>query len=384
MKAIILIHLSRAISFADLTRQTQMRNLRKFLSARKKRRNLHLCRTSFHRSSPMVRHRPLALFVETSSRCNLNCIMCARTFDPRFDRENGETGDLSPETFRLIEPLFGPAVKAYLMGNGEPLMNPRFPQMLERIKRRHVYVSFNTNGTLITERLAEHLVKLAVDEVVFSIDSVEPAEYERIRRGAGYDRLITGILQLNEEKRHRDSPLPSLILACVAMTTNYREFPDIVTFACHHGFEHVHFESLIRQDDSRYREFYEIVTLDQVPRGEVEESIAKARQIALRHDIGMSTSLYDGSSAPEGFSCSEPWTTLFVTWNGTLRACCQSERALGQLGEKDVLEIWRGREMNELREVLGRGEIPTSCRCCVKNRRWRNIIPEMTKLLEGR
>ena len=371
-----------------------MRNVRQILSLRRKRRNLRRCDVSFHKLSRVVRHHPLAIFVEASSRCNLDCIMCARTFDPRFERSNGETGDLSPEIFRRIEPLFDRAVKVYLMGNGEPLMNPNFAGMLNMIKRHHVYVSFNTNGTLFTKHMAAHLVNVAVDEVVFSIDSVAPAKYERIRVGARYDRLVAGVQRLNEEKHRQGSPFPSLVLACVAMTMNYMEFPDIVTFAHRHGFEHVHFESLIWQDDSRYREFYDTASLDHIEDGKVEDSLDQAGQIALRCGLGMSTSLYGGGSshspedfhgsAPEGFQCGEPWTTLFVTWNGTVRACCQSEKTFGRLGEEDILEIWNNRGMKELRGTIGSGEIPSACRTCVKNRRWRNIMPEMTTLLEGR
>ena len=49
--------------------------------------------------------------------------------------------------------------------------------------------------------------------------------------------------------------------------------------------------------------------------------------------------------------CTEPWTTLFVTWDGVVRPCCYSGVAVARLSEHPVDEIWNGPVYRELREA---------------------------------
>jgi MoaA/NifB/PqqE/SkfB family radical SAM enzyme len=326
------------------------------------------------------------------------------------------TGDLTLEQFRRIEPFLGTAIRVYLMGNGEPLMNPHFVEMLERIKRRHVHVSFNTNGSLLDSTLIREIIAAGLDEVVYSIDSVTPSRYETIRKGASFQRLVEGVQGVNEEKRRTGSILPNMVLSCVAMSHNVEEFPDIVNFAAMHGFCHVHFETLLWQNDMRYQEFFQNAHPGNIPPDEIEKSLARSKEIAERAGIGISSPLFDGV-AREGTSdkicigeksrsdgngdkriagskgkcvrqsshpfCAEPWTTLFIAWNGDVRACCQGEACFGNLNDSTITDIWQGDALSKFRRTIAEGVVPVSCRTCVENRRYRNAIPEMEELLKG-
>ena len=51
--------------------------------------------------APAFREYPSKLFVETTSRCNLNCAMCMK----QNDGAAGD-GDLAPDTFAALENAF--------------------------------------------------------------------------------------------------------------------------------------------------------------------------------------------------------------------------------------------------------------------------------------
>jgi len=67
--------------------------------------------------------------------------------------------------------------------------------------------------------------------------------------------------------------------------------------------------------------------------------------------------------------CMEPWTTVFITWDGKVRTCCFSQTDMGHLDEQTIDEIWQGRAYAEIREALGTREVPGDCAECVENKR---------------
>ena len=54
--------------------------------------------------------------------------------------------------------------RAILHGLGEPLFNRDLPVMIRHLKERGIEALFNSNGTLLTARLQEQLVRSGLDE----------------------------------------------------------------------------------------------------------------------------------------------------------------------------------------------------------------------------
>lgn len=64
---------------------------------------------------------------------------------------------------------------------------------------------FNTNGVLLDEKLARDLINSGLDNIFFSVDSINPEKYEQIRIGAKYENVIENIKRftaINEELGH--------------------------------------------------------------------------------------------------------------------------------------------------------------------------------------
>ena len=99
---------------------------------------------------------PRILSIEVTSRCNLRCVMCPKTagfVNTAPDRV------ISPEVVERLEPILGAVDGADLSGLwGEAFLFPDlYLDILARLKRRYIGVHTVSNGTLITDAVAERL-----------------------------------------------------------------------------------------------------------------------------------------------------------------------------------------------------------------------------------
>ncbi len=132
---------------------------------------------------------PAALVISPTMRCNLDCTGC---YSGRIQRP----ADLPIEEIeRLVTEAEGMGTNLIVFTGGEPLTRPDIFDVCER----HPGMGFQvyTNGTLVTEHLADRLKGLT--NVALAI-SVEGNEQETDgRRGAGtYQKILTAMARLKE------------------------------------------------------------------------------------------------------------------------------------------------------------------------------------------
>src|SRR5438552_10139902 len=96
---------------------------------------------------PTVRP-PTFLQVEPVGQCNLRCQMCPIQF--RQDGPpHGPPAFMAFDTFKRLVGDFTELKHLHLQGLGEPLMHPRFFDMVSYAAGRSVKVTTNTNLTLL-------------------------------------------------------------------------------------------------------------------------------------------------------------------------------------------------------------------------------------------
>src|SRR3954447_1674159 len=98
---------------------------------------------------------PKFLQVEPVGQCNLRCQMCPIQFR-RDGPPYGPPAFMKFETFtRLIDDLVPGLEEVQLHGLGEPMMHPRFFDMVAYASRKGIKVGTNTNLTLLNAKRAE-------------------------------------------------------------------------------------------------------------------------------------------------------------------------------------------------------------------------------------
>lgn len=238
-----------------------------------------------HGRKDEVPYLPIDYYLEVTKRCNIRCRTCARLYDPSF-REDDGMGDMSLETFRLVEPWLQHALRVNTVGFGEPFLNPHLPLIMERATALGAFVTVITNGTLLTDELIRKLVRIGLGILVVSIDAGTKETFESIRRGARWNTVIESLERLHAAKKAVRSKRPRVHVEFVAMKDNFETLPDLVDLAAERGAASLHIEPLLRGGNAGYQAFYAEQSLANLSlekaRNLLEETRMRAEKNKLR------------------------------------------------------------------------------------------------------
>lgn len=322
---------------------------------------------------------PTFLQMEPVGQCNLRCEMCPVVF-----RQDGPAGGapafLNFETFVRTLDEFSDLHELHLQGLGEPLMHPRFFDMVRYAKARGITVSTNTNLTTFSPGRAEQCVTSGLDTLHISIDAATPALYEKIRRDSRFDRVLRNLGFLQEAKRRLQSELPRQRLVMVLMRQNVREIADLVRLAARWGFTamfvqhlcHDFQEETLPESYSSMRQFVNEQTLFHHDSEVVETHFAAAREAAEETGIDLRLPRPQQGGYPDGTPgrerCSWPWTGMYFSYQGLAMPCCMiatpDRTNFGNVADQGAATIWNGEEYSRFRDRLASDTPPDICRSC--------------------
>lgn len=131
------------------------------------------------------------IYVEITSACNLSCSICPGTSRNKSFMDPGAFDEI----LRKIRPFTD---YLYLHVMGEPLVHPRFPEILDICDRHGFKVNVATNGVLIRKHMDALLKSKSVRQISFSIHCLEIQRNTEIP--AGY---LEDILEFIDEGRKK-------------------------------------------------------------------------------------------------------------------------------------------------------------------------------------
>lgn len=191
------------------------------------------------------------VYVEPTNACNLACATCVRH---AWDEPEGF---MAWETFvavvdGLVEATGGAGVPGgdagpgdgrggvaagtvAFMGLGEPLLHPRFLDMVRLAKRHGLRVEVTTNALLLERGLAEDLVTAGLDQLVVSIDGASAEAFGRVRSGASLEKVVENVRHLHDFRGPYYGPRVRVGIEFVAMRSNVRELPGLNRLAARIG-----------------------------------------------------------------------------------------------------------------------------------------------------
>ena len=162
---------------------------------------------------------PLCCQWEITCRCNLRCVMC---YTDCFNRPDKIREELTTrEMVRIMNEMADAGCLELCLTGGEPLARPDFFDIYEQAITSGFLVTLFTNGTLITEAVADRLAALPPHRIEISLHGLTEQSFETITQGHGsYQRCLHAIQVLIERR------VP-LVLKTTAMTINRHEILDI-------------------------------------------------------------------------------------------------------------------------------------------------------------
>ncbi len=284
---------------------------------------------------------PLFLHIEPNYRCNFRCPMCTQGNPELIDKfgypEQLRTADIL-KILDEAQRYHCPSIS--FQGDNEPFLIKELPDWFAQARTRgFLDIMVNTNGSVMTQKLAERVVSSGLTRIRFSLDAVTPDTYAKIRIGGNFTRVMKNIELFLEVRRTLGSPLPRVGVNCVRMAANADEIEEFKTYWS----ERVDF--VVVQD---------FMTPD-------TEGDYHHLDVATRPSV-------------DNFRCAQPWQRLYIRGNGDVTPCCamfSSYLKLGNIHNTSLHELWNSAPARELRMLQATGRYAENpvCLKCSKNGR---------------
>jgi radical SAM protein with 4Fe4S-binding SPASM domain len=285
---------------------------------------------------------PAMVVVEITNVCNLACVHCPYPHISRSPDYRPRHMDWGVYAKIVREVAGHPGVMFRLICDGEPLMHPRFLDMVRLAKSNGLApVNVITNGMLLDEAMVEGLLDAGVDVVEVSLDALTKATYEKIRIGSDFDLVISNLerlIAMRDSRRARTRIFVSIIDQKEAEA----EVAPFVAFWS-------------RKVDRVLTRVYTSIG------GLVDEEKLKIDTHGHR------------------WPCPQLWRRLFINVDGKAEFCVEDwkdETVVGDVNKESIARIWQSPEYARVRDVHLRrafNEIG-HCRQCKdwKAREWGN------------
>jgi len=323
---------------------------------------------------PLAETEPVCLYLETTNRCNLLCTTCPRTFE---DLE--PPADMSWELFTSIVDQYPRIARVVLHGVGEPMMVRALPRMIRYLKDRGVYVLFNSNGTLLTQRAGQQLIEAGLDELRISLDAASPGSFALVRGRDLFARIVRNVSAFVALQSELQRATPRVSLWLTGLKETIAELPAFVRLARDMGVLEVYLQRLVYFPEGQGLARPESALFEKLDPGEeafIREAEALAQSLGIAFNASgatePATSLRQHQSRQPWSLCRRPWTLMYFTAHGKALPCCiapfslrgYASFTLGDATQQTLREIWNGARYQEFRRALLSEHPPAACASC--------------------
>ena len=261
---------------------------------------------------------PIRLWIEPTNRCNLRCVMCPNSSDKIKTR-----GFMDMDLYeKIINQVRGIVYDANLHHTGESLLHPELPRMVRIAKEAGIYTRLHTNATLLDEEKSRALIEAGLDLISFSFDGYDAETYEKIRRGADFEKTLANIKRFLKIKQDGGYETPYTI--------------------------------------------FEVINFSQGTQEQIAEFKAPLMALGLNRFIVKEPHNWSGEFEVEGeetmignpdyfVPCTFPWYALVIFYDGTVYPCPQDffgKLKVGDFNTQSLEEIWHGEPLVELRRRM--------------------------------
>ena len=272
-----------------------------------------------------VHEYPLAVDIELSTICNLNCPMCF-TLTEDFQK-NVKRKFMEWELFKkIIDEIAGKVPCVGLSLRGESTLHPDFIKCIRYCKDNGIKeVRFLTNGSTLTEEYFTQMAEAGADWITISVDGVGEM-YESIRKPLRFKDTLNKIKNIARIKKERGWHRP-----CIKIQGIWPSIKDNPT------------------------EFYTTFApyVDQVAFNPLIDYLANDTEIVYE----------------EKFICPQLYQRMIIGSDGTAHLCTNDEEGrqkVGSVENSTIHELWHNEQRNRIRRIHEKGDFKQIelCRRC--------------------
>lgn len=164
---------------------------------------------------------PLEGSLDLTYRCNNNCRHCWLWIPPDSPEAKKE---LSLDEIKgIVDEARSLGCRKWFISGGEPMLRPDFVDIFDYITSKSSSYTLNTNGTLITPKIAQLMRRSGRKMIALYGTTAEVHDF--ITRNPGsFEAMKKGIAYLKEARA-------AFIVQIVPMKDNYHQYQDMISFA---------------------------------------------------------------------------------------------------------------------------------------------------------
>ncbi len=328
---------------------------------------------------------PEIVVMDIYHKCNTDCLHCwihspkARgSLSPEFLSQKMDLGCMKG----IVDDCAALGVDAItLLGDGEPVLNPDFLNILWHIKRANPNINVMTfsNGLAVTPQMIREMVNAGLNEIWFSVPAATGETYQKVcpsKNAADFRKIQRNILYLCRLKRilkrlyaflnilkgkkpvhgvgRQDYFSPYCIIAFVLHRENYHEIIQMAQMAVRLGVDEMRFQLIHLDQDNKD------LQLDQGQVDFLNEKLMEVKAVAEAGKVKLSAALkfqlshiavssgdwshgyYLQHGCPIGFFFS------IIKANGDVGLCC-GLKVVDNLRARSFHDIWMSSEYRRAR-----------------------------------
>lgn len=292
---------------------------------------------------------PFTVYIEQTRYCNFKCFYCIHS---TRDKKDGEFASLGYALRHMDFALYGNIIqqlaafphgikRIVFSGLGEPLMNPRFPEIVRIARNANIAerVEVITNAVLLTPDLTDAIIDAGITNISVSIQGVNADRYqETCGMTVDFEALRNNLLYLYT---HRG---------------NAKIYVKIV-------------DAALKGPDEE-KAFFDLFG-DRADRIYVEHLVLMQQQMQdLKKHVNEQKNFYNEAYDPNRQVCSQAFYFLQIGCDGDTFPCpnpgLPRSLSMGNLNTQSAVDVWNGPVRRKfLRTMLSleRKTIP-ECRDC--------------------
>lgn len=318
--------------------------------------------------------------LEVTSRCTAGCTYCPRAAAGGGWRDR----DMPVELLQDFLPSLARTGYVHLQGWGEPLLHPRFLDIVGLLQEAGHLVGTTSNGLHLDRGYAHALVEAGVEVVALSVAGSDASTSDAVRRAAPLTCVIEAAQTLEQERRGRARPRIHLAyLLLRSGLDSIERLPELVSEA---GVDEVVVSSLSLVT-TRDLLGEAALASDQAEMETVRMRLSEVDREVRRRGVRTHWQLLSPFTEPGG--CPEnAQRSLFIGADGCVHPCVMTgvpagepldsfawsgreprrRFSYGKVNGESLPAVWRKAESRSFRRRLASAEPPATCTLCLK--RW--------------